>query len=386
MEEASWHQRGCERWLSSFTLGTALGEGAFGIVLNAKSAHYPGELALKITNKENPAVQNPSVLHRVRAEARVLRKLSSPSPHASIVRCFGAVESAQIVALVLSREAGQSLAHYVSDSGAMVEDKAAPIALQVARALRHCHARKICHRDVKLDNVVWDESSGRAVLCDFGLALAVRTQGGSRLDVRCGSHEYMAPELLDPSSKGYYGPAVDMWALGVLVYTLLCGQFPFGRVQTKICRGQFAKPPLDEHRVTTNGREWIGSCLEVDPNSTQKVNRLSSTDACRHAWLRPHEAAADSIAAAVASVAAENAAGDSALTEAVRHLQEQAQVEVTGGEESTVDGAAVVDSERPGIKVTEESQGEAVGGSSDRAVEDAARDRLLMLSGADEDD
>ena len=116
------------------------------------------------------------------------------------------------------------------------------------------------------------------------------------------------------------------------------------------------------------------------------MNRLSSTDACRHAWLRPHEAAADSIAAAVASVAAENAAGDSALTEAVRHLQEQAQVEVTGGEESTVDGAAVVDSERPGIKVTEESQGEAVGGSSDRAVEDAARDRLLMLSGADEDD
>ena len=51
-----------------------------------------------------------------------------------------------------------------------------------------------------------------------------------------------------------------------------------------------------------------------------------------------------------------------------------------------MDGAAVVDSERPGIKVTEESQGEAVGGSSDRAVEDAARDRLLMLSGADEDD
>ena len=50
MEEASWHQRGCERWLSSFTVGTALGEGAFGIVLNAKSAHYPGELALKITN------------------------------------------------------------------------------------------------------------------------------------------------------------------------------------------------------------------------------------------------------------------------------------------------------------------------------------------------
>ena len=77
------------------------------------------------------------------------------------------------------------------------------------------------HRDVKLDNIVFDRSTGRAVLVDFGLALAVRTQG-SRLDVRCGSHEYNAPELLDPASKGYYGPAVDMWALGVAVYTLLC--------------------------------------------------------------------------------------------------------------------------------------------------------------------
>ena len=92
----------------------------------------------------------------------------------------------------------------VSEDGAMAEGRAAPIVLQLVRALRHCHQRKIAHRDVKLDNVIYDADSGRAVLCDFGLALAVRSQG-SRLDVRCGSPEYNAPEILD-GSKGYCAP------------------------------------------------------------------------------------------------------------------------------------------------------------------------------------
>ena len=73
-----------------------------------------------------------------------------------------------------------------------------------------------------------------------------------------------------------------MWALGVAVYTLLCATFPFGCAQTKICRGQYAKPPLDSNRVSTAARDFIGSALEVDPNSAQRVYRLSSADACKH--------------------------------------------------------------------------------------------------------
>ena len=246
-----WYQQPCARALPEFALGTKLGRGAFGVVVEAQHKPTQAFVALKLSDKSESALSAPSVLHRVRSEARVLARLAHPN----IMRCFGAVEDETMVALVLTRAVGQSLTAHIGAHGAMEEARAAPICLQLCRALRHCHQKKIAHRDVKLDNVVFDEGSGHAVLCDFGLALAVRTQG-SRLDVRCGSHEYSAPELLDPASKGYYGcrtnetltkrplsakrasvqliriltspqpcspimrsPAVDMWALGVLTYT-----------------------------------------------------------------------------------------------------------------------------------------------------------------------
>jgi serine/threonine protein kinase len=346
-----------------------------------------------VTNKEVEAMKDPKVLHRCRAEGRLLLKLNHPN----IVKCFGMVESGSILAVVLSCEAGKSLAHVVTTDGAMAERRAAPIILQVARALRYCHQRKICHRDIKLENVVLDNASGRAVLVDFGLALAVRTQGGSRLDVKCGSHEYMAPELIDASSKGYYGPAVDMWALGVLAYALCCGQFPFGTAQTKICRGQFAKPPLDARQVSTAGREWIASALEVDPNSVQKVNRLSSADACKHGWLRAHEAEVDAIASIVGASAAASVEADGALAEAVRDLQSQVEAsdgsegaDRTGTEADTAPTSSMASEDRVmvvrpvGIGPNDEcgetadAEGSAAAGAFDLEAE--ARMKLLALS------
>lgn len=319
MDDDVLTQAALEPLLSGFTLGEPLGRGAFGIVLRATHTATHAAIALKITSKAVPEVKDTKVLHRVRSEARVLRRLNHPN----IVQCFGAIETESVVAVLLSAEPGQSLAELVTASGAMSEEQSAPVVLQLCRALRHIHQRKIAHRDVKLDNVVLDASTRRAVLVDFGLALIVRTQG-SRLDVLCGSPDYYAPEMLDKGSKGYYGPAVDMWALGVLAYALLCGHFPFGSVQTKICRGTYDKAPLG--RMSGSTRDFLAATLVVDPNSVQKVNRLSSTDACKHAWLSPHAGAADAAGAGAADLPVE------ALLASVQEMQ-AAHGAVGGGEE-----------------------------------------------------
>lgn len=197
-----------------FDVGPPIGRGQFGTVSPATHRLSGCTVALKACDKCSLQVSDPKTLHRVRQEARVLQyKLG----HANVVRCFGLVETVDVISIVLSLEPGESLAAFVSRNGALEEVTAAPAVLQVARALRHCHERKVCHRDVKLDNVMYDSTSGRAVLVDFGLALVQRTKV-ARLDVRCGSAEYSAPEMVDPRSKGYHGPAVDAWAFGVLVY------------------------------------------------------------------------------------------------------------------------------------------------------------------------
>ena len=159
--------------LPDFELGTTLGAGQFGTVHAATHTPTGSCVALKLCDKLKMQ-EDPQLLHRCRQESRLLfHKLR----HANIVRCFGAIETPECLCTILSVESGESLAHLVSARGALAEGAAGPIVLQLARALRHCHECKVSHRDVKLDNVVHDEGSGRAVLIDFGLAIVQKTKG-----------------------------------------------------------------------------------------------------------------------------------------------------------------------------------------------------------------
>ena len=326
--------------LHGFILGDVLGAGTFGKVLAATARDHC--VALKLHDKSSVALNDAKVLHRVRAEARVLRRLEHPG----IVQCYGCIETDSLVCVVLSREVGVSMADSIAQHGALTESQAAPVLLQLARALRHCHERKVSHRDVKLDNIIYDSETGRAALVDFGTALIQKTHGG-RLDVRCGSVEYNAPEMLDPSSKGYHGPAIDAWALGVVAYLLLCAAFPFAKSRTKLARGLYDKDPLNAAGVSVAAQELIAQLLVVDPNSQMKVNRLSAAEACKDSWLRGYELAADTAtnsgeppkpspelrAAATAEAAEAEAARRRDIEELVLAAKFAAGVQAAGGED-----------------------------------------------------
>eukprot|EP00966_Prymnesium_polylepis_P113987 2634682-Prymnesium_polylepis.1 len=126
-----------------------------------------------------------------------------------------------------------------------------------------------------------------ATLIDFGFALVQKTKGG-RLEVHCGSDEYNAPEMLEMRSaagkdagKGYHGPAVDAWALGVLTYAALCAAFPFGAARSRILQGRYAKGAL-EATASAAACSFVDGLLVVDPNSEMKLNRMSCAGACKH--------------------------------------------------------------------------------------------------------
>ena len=87
-------------------------------------------------------------------------------------------------------------------------------------AVAHCHKKGISHRDIKLENVIY-ASPGVVKLIDFGFAIA--TTGS--LKTFCGTPTYMSPELVRKNE--YFGPNVDKWALGVLLYRMVTGLYPF---------------------------------------------------------------------------------------------------------------------------------------------------------------
>ena len=111
---------------------------------------------------------------------------------------------------------------------------------QLVGALSYLHQRAIAHRDIKLENVLLDERCN-VRLIDFGFAILSR----GKLRVPCGSPAYTAPEIL--LAHEYDGQLADVWSLGVLIYVMLAGRFPFqgatrAELSRNVLRGSFASP------------------------------------------------------------------------------------------------------------------------------------------------
>ena len=94
---------------------------------------------------------------------------------------------------------------------------------QVVHAIYYCHEIRVTHRDIKLENILLDETKTIIKLIDFGFSTCIPHE--RKVKIFCGTPSYMAPEIV--SKIEYSGPPADIWALGVLLYALLCGKFPF---------------------------------------------------------------------------------------------------------------------------------------------------------------
>ena len=92
--------------------------------------------------------------------------------------------------------------------------------------IQYLHSKKIAHRDIKLDNIMVNENYDVKII-DFGFSLF--TTNNKKLNLHCGTPSYMAPELV--AKKDYLGQPVDVWALGVLLYKMLTGYYPFNGIQ-----------------------------------------------------------------------------------------------------------------------------------------------------------
>lgn len=145
------------------------------------------------------------------------------------------------LAIVMEYASGGDLREYVEQwdgptatpTSGLPETQARWFFQQLALAVEYCHGLGIAHRDIKLENALLDRSGPRAILklCDFGYAS--RNQACPSDPVNCrravGTPEYMAPELLSGKSAPYDGKQADIWSMGVLLFVMLAGAFPFWR-------------------------------------------------------------------------------------------------------------------------------------------------------------
>ncbi|KAK2078970.1 hypothetical protein QBZ16_002660 [Prototheca wickerhamii] len=191
--------------LPGYVLGPVAGRGGFCTVRRALHEATGAEVAIKVIEKAR--LRDAADRERVEREVRVMRSLNN---HVSIVRVLESAETRDCIYVVMEHCAGGSLLDRVRERRALPEAEARLVLQQLLAALAACHAAGVVHRDIKLENILFDAEGG-VQLIDFGLCGFFGP--GQLLKCHCGSPSYAAPEIV--GRREYLAPPVDVWSLGV---------------------------------------------------------------------------------------------------------------------------------------------------------------------------
>ena len=197
-----------------------LGKGGMGAVYLATEAALEREVAIKVLPPDRGATKDSR--DRFRREARTAAKLSHPN--IVPLYTFGDVDGT--LYFVMGYVKGESLAARLKREGRLPNEDARRILIELCDALEYAHKVGVIHRDIKPDNVLLEEGTGRALLTDFGVAKALgagqtMTEVGSVL----GTPQYMSPE--QAQGKADIDHRSDLYSLGVMGYAMLAGRLPF---------------------------------------------------------------------------------------------------------------------------------------------------------------
>jgi len=311
---------GLERW----RLMEKMGDGAFSNVYRARDLEgSAGEVAIKVVRKfEMNSSQGDAHLHpdfkkqpktveraNILKEVQIMRQLDHPN----IVRLVDFSESKQYYYIILELAPGGELFHQIVRLTYFSEDLSRHVITQVAEALEYLHEEKgVVHRDIKPENILFspipivpaknprpksqededkvDEGEfipgvgaggiGKIKIADFGLSKVV---WDTQTMTPCGTVGYTAPEIVKDER---YSKSVDMWAMGCVLYTLLCGFPPFYdesiQVLTeKVAKGQytFLSPWWDD--ISKPAQDLVSHLLTVDPNKRYTIKEFLA-----HPWIR----------------------------------------------------------------------------------------------------
>ncbi|XP_028858850.1 tribbles homolog 2 [Denticeps clupeoides] len=160
------------------------------------------------------------------------------------------------------------------------EDEAARLFYQIASAVAHCHDHGLVLRDLKLRKFVFKDEDKSLVKLESLEDTYLLAGSDDSLSDKHGCPAYVSPEILNANGS-YSGKAADVWSLGVMLYTILVGRYPFhdvepGSLFSKIRRGQFSIPET----LTPKARCLIRSVLRRDP-----AERLTSREILEHPWF-----------------------------------------------------------------------------------------------------
>uniref|UniRef100_A0A8C8CVH1 non-specific serine/threonine protein kinase n=1 Tax=Oncorhynchus tshawytscha TaxID=74940 RepID=A0A8C8CVH1_ONCTS len=274
--------------IGNYRLLKTIGKGNFAKVKLARHILTGREVAVKIIDKTQ---LNPTSLQKLTGcvvlngclHSSTISLLFSP------VKLFEVIETEKTLYLIMEYASGGEVFDYLVAHGRMKEKEARAKFRQIVSAVQYCHQKRIVHRDLKAENLLLDADMNIKI-ADFGFSNEFTL--GSKLDTFCGSPPYAAPELFQ--GKKYDGPEVDVWSLGVILYTLVSGSLPFDgqnlkELRERVLRGKYRIP----FYMSTDCENLLKKLLVLNPGKRSSLEQIM-----RDRWmnvgheeeeLKPHQ-------------------------------------------------------------------------------------------------
>jgi len=269
--------------VGKYVLREVVGRGFYAEVRRAEHSETRAQFAIKVIDRKRFPVH--VIEKQIRAEIRAMQALC----HSNIVSIHQVLMSGTRMYLVMEWVDGRELFAHIRRTQRLSENEAQKLFVQLVDAVSYCHSRGVYHRDLKLENILIDRK-GNIKITDFGMswvrdAAADENCADELLFTRCGTPEYLPPEVLHPradvSFSGYRGDKLDAWSCGVVLYTMLAGGLPLADDE-----GLQGLSKSENHRVyypswfSNNSVSLLRKLLEYDPEKRWSVRQCKA-----HQWL-----------------------------------------------------------------------------------------------------
>ncbi|KAK9248923.1 kinase-like domain-containing protein [Lipomyces tetrasporus] len=260
---------------SLYKFGRVLGAGTYGIVKAATVIETGEQVAIKIILKKN--VKGHETM--VQDELDLLRLLDHPH----VVGFRDWFESKDKYYIATQLATGGELFDRIVERGKYTEKDAVATVSEILEAVDYLHSKNIVHRDLKPENLLYltPENNSTLVLADFGIAKMLEN-GNEVLTTMAGSFGYAAPEVL---MRTGHGKPCDIWSLGIITYTILCGYIPFRSETVNEFLIEVRENGVIFHEkywrdISKGAKEFILAMLQINPDK-----RYTSKELLRHQWI-----------------------------------------------------------------------------------------------------
>mmetsp|Transcript_1915 Transcript_1915/g.3453 ORF Transcript_1915/g.3453 Transcript_1915/m.3453 type:complete len:455 (-) Transcript_1915:1441-2805(-) len=286
----------CTQWASSLKQASTrkigsfygvtgiIGMGAFAEVRLGFDKQSGDQVAIKIMKKNK---KDKELMKSVECEIHFIRKQID---HPNVVRTFDVFNTKDNLFIVMEYMPGGMLYDILASEGQFSEAHASVVMREIFLGVKCLHDNDIVHRDIKPENVLCKNKEWpyRVKIADFGLADFVLedTFGDKSTRGMYGTPFFVAPEVIRGEA---YGPAVDVWSCGVLLYNMLSGQLPFDGnnikdVLRRVRSGTFDFPPREWSKISEDVKNLLRGLLKYDPKE-----RMTSKAALEHPWLNSND-------------------------------------------------------------------------------------------------